>query len=99
MKNSFGFGNWHAICNSFPCQSCFFSRKGKIMLVLSRKAGEKILINGSITVEIVSLDRGKVRIGITAPSEVSVHRKEVHDRIHEFAEPAMATAELRGIPR
>jgi carbon storage regulator len=69
------------------------------MLVLSRKVGEKILINGSITVEVVSLDRGKVRIGITAPSDVSVHRKEVHDRIHEFAGPEMATNELRSISR
>ena len=67
------------------------------MLVLSRKVGEKILINGSITVEIVSLDRGKVRIGITAPPEVSVHRKEVHDRIQEFAAPELAAAVLPGV--
>lgn len=60
------------------------------MLVLSRKVGEKIVINGSIEVSIVSLDRGKVRIGISAPPEVSVHRKEVFDRIAEFAEPHAA---------
>lgn len=60
------------------------------MLVLSRKVGEKIVINGSIEVSIVSLDRGKVRIGISAPPEVSVHRKEVFDRIAEFAEPQAA---------
>jgi carbon storage regulator len=55
------------------------------MLVLSRKVGEKIIVAGSIEVSIVSLDRGKVRIGISAPPEVSVHRKEVFDRILEFA--------------
>jgi carbon storage regulator len=57
------------------------------MLVLSRKAGEKIVINGNIEVSIVSVDRGKVRLGISAPPDVSVHRKEVFDRIAEFAEP------------
>ena len=62
------------------------------MLVLSRKVGEKIVISGSIEVSIVSLDRGKVRIGISAPPEVSVHRKEVFDRIAEFAEPHAASA-------
>ena len=62
------------------------SRKGKVMLVLSRKAGEKIVIDGSIEISIVSIDRGKVRIGISAPPEVTVHRKEVFDRIQEFAD-------------
>jgi carbon storage regulator len=61
------------------------------MLVLSRKAGEKIIINGSIEVSIVSVDRGKVRLGISAPPDVSIHRKEVFDRIAEFAEPRSAT--------
>ncbi|CAN5587642.1 hypothetical protein BH10PLA2_BH10PLA2_27010 [soil metagenome] len=60
------------------------------MLVLSRKVGEKVVINGSITVEVVSVERGKVRIGISAPPEVSVHRKEVYDRILEFGAPEMA---------
>jgi carbon storage regulator len=61
------------------------------MLVLSRKLGEKIVIDGSIEISIVGLERGKVRIGISAPPEVTVHRKEVYDRIVEFADhPAAA---------
>ena len=59
------------------------------MLVLSRKIGEKIVVDGSIEITIVGLDRGKVRIGISAPPEVSVHRKEVFDRIAEFADHAV----------
>jgi len=56
------------------------------MLVLSRKLGEEIVINGNIRVRIVQIDGGKVRIGITAPDDVSVDRQEVHERKRiEFA--------------
>ena len=48
------------------------------MLVLTRKAGEKIFIDNCISVEIVAVEGGKVRIGITAPPEVRVDREEVH---------------------
>lgn len=51
------------------------------MLVLTRKPGERIVINGNITVEIVEIDRGKVRVGIIAPPDVPVHREEVEERI------------------
>ena len=54
------------------------------MLVLSRKLGEKIHIGDNITVTIVDIDRGKVRIGIEAPREVPVFRHElVADRQSE----------------
>jgi carbon storage regulator len=54
------------------------------MLVLTRKVGESIVIDGGITVTIVSVERGKVRIGITAPPEVRVDREEVFQRRQEF---------------
>ena len=47
------------------------------MLVLSRKQGESIRIADQITVTIVELGRGRVRIGISAPLNVPVHREEV----------------------
>jgi carbon storage regulator len=52
-----------------------------MMLVLSRKNGEQIVIGNSITVTIVEIRRGKVRVGIEAPSEVPVHRREVKEAI------------------
>jgi carbon storage regulator len=52
------------------------------MLVLSRKAGEKIVIAGNITVTIVKLRDDRVQVGIEAPPEVPVHRQEVYDRLH-----------------
>lgn len=47
------------------------------MLVLSRKEGEKIVINDNITITIVALQGHKVRVGIDAPREVPVHREEI----------------------
>lgn len=52
------------------------------MLVLSRKKNEAIVINDEITVTIVEIRGDKVRLGIVAPKEISVHRQEVHDAIH-----------------
>lgn len=49
------------------------------MLVLSRKLGEKI-VAGDVTIEVVRIEGGKVRIGITAPEGVRVLRAELLDR-------------------
>lgn len=51
------------------------------MLVLSRKQHECIVINGDVTVTVVEIQGNKVKIGIDAPGEISVHRQEVADAI------------------
>ena len=51
------------------------------MLVLSRKTDEKIIIGDSITITVVAIGDGKVRLGIDAPKDVPVHREEVYDAI------------------
>ena len=51
------------------------------MLVLSRKPNESIIINENITIVVVEIQNGKVRLGVEAPKEVPVHRKEVRDAI------------------
>jgi carbon storage regulator len=56
------------------------------MLVLTRKNGQEIVINGDIRITIVAVKGDRVRVGITAPPEVRVDRSEIHDRIREFAE-------------
>jgi carbon storage regulator len=48
-----------------------------IMLVLSRKLGEKIVIGDNIVVTVVKIDRNQIRIGIDAPSDVPVYREEI----------------------
>ncbi len=51
------------------------------MLVLSRKKNESIIINDNITIVVVEIRGDKVRLGIDAPKEVPVHRREVYDAI------------------
>lgn len=61
------------------------------MLILTRKAGEKIIVgDGEIVIEILSNKNNQVKIGISAPEHVSIHREEVFDRIKksEKAPPA-----------
>lgn len=56
------------------------------MLVLTRKTGEQIVIAGNITISIVSVGPGRVKIGIDAPSHVSIDRQEIHaKKVHEEA--------------
>ena len=52
------------------------------MLVLSRKRDESIVINDDITIVVVEIRGDKVRLGVEAPQEVPVHRREVFDAIH-----------------
>lgn len=51
------------------------------MLVLSRQRDETIMIGDDIEITIVDIRGDKVRVGITAPPSVKVHRKEVYDAI------------------
>ena len=51
------------------------------MLVLSRKKNESIVINNDITIVVVEIRGDKVRLGVEAPKEISVHRREVYDAI------------------
>jgi carbon storage regulator len=55
--------------------------EGMAMLVLSRKKNESIVINNDITIVVVEIRGDKVRLGVEAPKEVPVHRREVYDAI------------------
>src|SRR5881398_2109343 len=64
------------ICSSRP-----LAQEGASMLVLSRQRDETIMIGDDIEVTVVDIRGDKVRLGINAPKEISVHRKEVYDAI------------------
>jgi carbon storage regulator len=64
------------------------------MLVLSRKKGETIVINGDITVTVVEIRGGKVHLGIVAPKKVPVHRQEVYEAIQRSLGSHDAVAEV-----
>ena len=60
------------------------------MLVLTRRLGESLVIDGGITVTVVAAHGDRIRLGIIAPPSIRVDRKEVHDRRAEFdAGPAL----------
>ncbi|MBQ4900020.1 carbon storage regulator CsrA [Paenibacillus sp. Marseille-P2973] len=51
------------------------------MLVLSRKKGESIVIQDNITITVLSVDGDNVRIGVSAPRDIDIFRKEVYEVI------------------
>ena len=53
------------------------------MLVLTRKPGEGIIIGDDITIKIIEMKSGGVRIGIDAPRNTKIYRQEVYDRIRQ----------------
>jgi carbon storage regulator len=63
------------------------------MLVLSRKAGEEIAIDGIITIRVLSVERGVVRLGIEAPRGVAIYRRELYQAVEQLNRNA-TTAEL-----
>lgn len=55
------------------------------MLILTRRRGETITIGDAIRVTVLGVDGNKVRLGVYAPEDISVHREEIHQRIKEQA--------------
>ncbi len=62
------------------------------MLVLSRQTDEQIVIGDNIVITVVDIRGDKVRLGIEAPSDVPVHRREVYDAIQRANAAAAAKA-------
>jgi carbon storage regulator len=65
------------------------------MLILSRKAGETVVIDGRIRVKLVRLEGDVVKIGIEAPPEVSIHRQEIYDEIQRNNKEAVTALSSR----
>ncbi|MDR3233655.1 MAG: carbon storage regulator CsrA [Planctomycetaceae bacterium] len=63
------------------------------MLVLSRRKNESIVINDNITVVVVEVRGDKVRLGIDAPRDTTVHRREVYDAIKQADNPVKELAD------
>ena len=51
------------------------------MLILTRRAGESLMIGEDVSITVLGVKGNQVRIGIDAPKEVAVHREEIYDRI------------------
>ena len=66
------------------------------MLILSRRPGDAILIDGGIRIVVLAADSGSVRLGIEAPSQVGIVREEIVNRIAEENRRAGATVDEKG---
>lgn len=64
------------------------------MLALSRKKGEALVINNNVEITILEVKGEQVKIGISAPKEVPVYRKEVYVQIQEANKEAMEVSGL-----
>lgn len=70
------------------------------MLILTRRVGETLMIGDSVTVTVLGVKGNQVRIGITAPKDVAVHREEIFQRIQKDDVAATpAEAEAQGLPK
>jgi carbon storage regulator len=61
------------------------------MLVFTRRRGETIMIGDGIRIEVLRVGRDGVRLGVVAPPDVAVHRKEIYDQIREANQKAAST--------
>jgi len=62
------------------------------MLVLTRKVGESVVIDGQIVVSVLRLEGDTIKLGIQAPADVSVHRQEVYEEIQRTNRQALTDA-------
>ena len=51
------------------------------MLILTRKINESIIINDNIEIIVAGIEDGKVKLGIKAPKDIEIHRKEIYENI------------------
>jgi carbon storage regulator len=61
------------------------------MLILTRRVGETVMVGHDVAVTIVGVKGNQIRIGIDAPKNVAVHRKEIYERISREQHPARLT--------
>jgi carbon storage regulator len=67
------------------------------MLALSRKKSEALIINNNIEITILDIKGDQVKIGISAPKDVSIYRKEVYLQIQEANKEAMSGNDLSAL--
>lgn len=62
------------------------------MLVLTRKKGQKLMINDNICVQLLEIGKGQIKLGIMAPKDMSIHREEIWLKIKEAQQMEVTNA-------
>lgn len=65
------------------------------MLVLTRKAGESIVIGNDVVITVLEIRGGQIRIGVDAPRDLAVHRAEIYQQVMAENQAAVASADRR----
>lgn len=65
------------------------------MLVLSRRAGESIVIGNDVMITVLEVRGGQIRLGVDAPRNLAVHRAEVYEQVQAENRAAAASSQLR----
>ncbi|MDD3613116.1 MAG: carbon storage regulator CsrA [Caldicoprobacterales bacterium] len=60
------------------------------MLVVTRKSDESVIIDGKITIKVLAIEDGKVKLGIDAPQSIKIYRQEVYEAIKKENEEAVS---------
>ena len=71
------------------------------MLILSRKVGQSIVINGNVIVKVVRVDGDQIKLGVQAPPEVAVNREEIQREVDAGVPPRGQASALKaalGLP-
>ncbi|HMH27130.1 MAG TPA: carbon storage regulator CsrA [Steroidobacteraceae bacterium] len=61
------------------------------MLILTRRVGETVIVGNDVAVTIVAVKGNQIRIGISAPKNVPIHREEIYERIRRERQPIRLT--------
>ncbi len=71
-------------------------KEGVLMLILTRRVGEALMIGNTTKVVVLGVKGGQIRLGINAPKEVEVHREEIFDKIkNEKEETPSSSTEIQ----
>lgn len=63
------------------------------MLVLTRREGEKVMIGEDVSIVVLGIRGNQIRLGVTAPLNVAVHREEIYERIKRESDVVSATSD------
>ena len=68
------------------------------MLILARRVGETLMIGDDVTITILSVRGGQIRVGVNAPKNTAVHREEVYEKMRKDAAAGASQASAPGAP-